>query len=176
MFNRFIWNIGFLARNGFYILIDNREWTFLPAEARHFKPMCHTTTFADIICFSLSQNSLQTLMLLAADLQFDQTVYDDHAAWLLVRTSCDVALEGLQHTPRLGIVLLVHRSTCVNAHAHNDSFASQSVYGAPYAEPVAMLMCASQRAVSSHAGLEAHHDDHRPGPGVQGARHVRHLE
>lgn len=25
VFNRFIWNIGFLARNGFYILIDNRE-------------------------------------------------------------------------------------------------------------------------------------------------------
>lgn len=31
-------------------------------------------------------------------------------------------------------------------------------------------------AVVSIAGLEAHHDDHRAGPGVKGARHVRHPE
>ena len=24
VFNRFIWNIGFLVRNGFYVLVDNR--------------------------------------------------------------------------------------------------------------------------------------------------------
>jgi hypothetical protein len=31
-------------------------------------------------------------LLLLADLQFDQTVYDDHAAWLLVRSMSDELL------------------------------------------------------------------------------------
>lgn len=41
VFNRFIWNIGFLARNGFYVLVDNRAF---PRPISPSLRQCHPST------------------------------------------------------------------------------------------------------------------------------------
>lgn len=106
VFNRFIWQIGFLARNGFYILIDNR--------ACLLTQRLSNWTYGEQLLFNSSSFYILD-QLVQPDVHYVTCILDafDALDWLIVRF---IVMWHISYLPRPQWLLQVERQPCVPAH------------------------------------------------------------